>query len=161
MIQPLSIIYVHTVGAVFLIMQVSNNFQLHEFVPQSIYLQFGDNSLWYIDKRIITLAQFLRHEIKAPVIINNWKTGGQYNESGYRTPDTKTGAKYSQHKFGRAIDVKVTGYTPKDVHEFILSREKDFMEKGLTRMENYLATPTWTHLDCAYTNLDKILIVNP
>ncbi len=142
-------------------MKISENFVIQEFVPKEIYAKFGEASLQFIDKRIVDVVQLLRDLTGKAVTVNNWHTGGKYNESGYRTPMTKTGAKYSQHKRGCAADVKVAGMTPKEVVALILKNEKTFMDLGLTTIENTDATPTWTHLDCRWTRLSKIRFVNP
>ena len=143
---------------------ISANFKIQEFVPKEIYDVYGDRSIMFIDKRIIDIVQALRDISGRPIVINNWHTsspGNKYNESGYRKPDTKTGAKYSQHKFGRAADVKVSGMNPKDVVNLILKNEMYFVNLGLTTIENVEHTPTWVHLDCRWTGLDKINFVNP
>ena len=142
-------------------MKISENFDLQEFVPKEVYAKFGDASLQFIDKRIVDVVQLLRDLTGKAVTVNNWHTGGKYNESGYRVPDTKTGAFYSQHKSGRAADVKVAGMTPKEVVALILKNKKSFMDLGLTTIENTDATPTWTHLDCRWTGLSDIKFVNP
>lgn len=143
-------------------MKVSENFWLTEFIPKNVYEEYGDKSLQFIDERIITIAQFIRDHFGKPVTINNWYDGGQYNESGYRSPNTKTGAFRSQHKSGRAIDIKVSGLLPKEVYDHIMAHEELFISVGVTAMENITSTPTWVHLDCRNTRDEsKILIVNP
>ncbi len=136
-------------------------FKTQEFVPKETYTKFEENSNWFVDPRIRKLANFVRVYFGRPVTINNWLWGGQFNESGFREPTSTTGANLSQHRFGRAIDIKVSGMTPKQVYDAILLNEKVFMEQGLTCMENIAFTPTWVHLDVRNTGLNKILIVNP
>lgn len=143
-------------------MKVSTNFYLTEFVPKDVYEAYGEKSLQFVDERIIYIAQFVRDTFGKSVTINDWWDGGQYKESGYRSPDSKTGAFRSQHKAGRAIDIKVSGMTAKQVYDYIMSHEELFIQAGVTAMENITATPTWVHLDCRNTRDEsKILIVNP
>jgi hypothetical protein len=33
---------------------------IHEFVPPAIYEQFADKSIWFIDPKIVQMAQFIR-----------------------------------------------------------------------------------------------------
>jgi hypothetical protein len=142
--------------------QVSEHFYLDEFIDPIIYGKWGAKSLSLIDKRMIQAAEFIRVGMGASVTINNWATGGQYRESGLRRFDTRTGASMSQHKFGRAIDVKVKGATPREVHAFLIQNEKHLIQTQIiTTLENYSATPSWTHVDCRLTMLDKLLVVNP
>lgn len=137
----------------------SSYFKVQEFVPKSIYEKYGENAIWFVDPRIQKLANFVRTFFGKPVTINNWSWGGEFNERGFREPDSATGAKLSQHRFGRAIDISIAGMTPKQVSTAVLANERAFMDAGLTCMEDIKDTPTWNHLDIRQTGLDKILIV--
>ena len=138
-------------------MKVSANFSLSEFIDKDTYRRFGTSSIWFIDQRIISIAQLLRDRVGLPITIN----GGQYNLSGFRPPSTKIGASLSQHRFGRAIDVKVKGMTPKEVSEEIIENFEIYKKVGLTTMENVEFTKSWNHLDCRWTNQETLKIVNP
>lgn len=140
---------------------ISEHFCIQEFVPKEIYQQFGDNSIWFINPNIVVVCEYLRVAINKPITINNWHTGGQYNLSGYRPPDCATGGKLSQHKRGDAADIKVAGMSPKEVLRFIQAHWKELRDMGLSTVENVDSTPTWNHLDCRWTDLDTLLIVNP
>jgi len=142
--------------------KVSNYFFLDELVPPSIYSARGENAMQLLDYRIVMALDHLREVIGKPIVVNNWINGGQYRESGLREFQTSTGAKFSQHKFGRAMDIKVSGLTPKQVHAIIHENEQFFIKNQLiTTLENPNFTKTWTHIDCRFTGLDKLLVVNP
>lgn len=138
-------------------MNVSKNFQLREFVDPVTFQIRGNKAIELIDKRIVNVAQFLRDYFNAPVVINNYHEGGGHKESGLRTFLSKTGATYSQHKYGRAIDIKVQGWKAEDVRKEIRKVWPELKELGLTTIER--DTPTWVHLDCRYTGLDTLLEV--
>lgn len=141
-------------------MNVSKNFILQEFIPEEIWDRFGPNAIWFVDPRIIRIAQFIRDMYGLPVTINNWHNGGKYKESGFRLPTTKTGAKLSQHKFGRAIDIKFLDKPNsfyKEVREDIKKHEEEFIKLGVTAVEE--GTKSWLHVDCRYTGLDTILFI--
>lgn len=140
---------------------MENYFKTQEFVSKTIYTQWGEKALWFIDPRIRKLANFTRKFFNKPVTINNWHTGGAFDQRGFREPESTVGAKLSQHRFGRAIDINVSGMTSNQVYDTILANEKVFMDAGLTCLEDKVDTVSWTHLDCRYTGLDKILIVKP
>ena len=140
-------------------MRVSKNFILQEFIDRDTYETFGVKCIWFIDPKVIEIAQLLRDKSKRAVTVNNWHSGGQYNLSGFRPPSTKIGAKLSQHRFGRGIDVKVEGMTPAQVHELIYKHEDEFKDTGLTTLEDLRLTKTWTHIDCRQTNKDNIFII--
>ncbi len=137
--------------------KISKNFVIQEFVPDDIYRRYGNSSIWFIDKQIVQLAQFIRDWFGKPVIINNWHTGGAYRESGFRSPLTTTGATYSQHKSGRALDIKISGVDPEEIRNDIRSNFKLFNAHGLTTIEK--DTSTWTHVDGRNTGKDKLFEV--
>lgn len=142
-------------------MKVSKNFELEEFINKNTFLQYGSGSLKFIDNRIISIAQFLRDNFGG-LTINDWHKGGHYNESGLRDFDTSTGAKFSQHKFGRAIDCKFSDYTVQQVYTKILANPKKFIDAGITTLEDISATPTWLHVDCRTTGkINDLTVVQP
>ena len=72
------------------------------------------------------------------------------------------GGTTSQHKFGRASDIKQNAFTSKDVHDIIEDYRRELMELGLTTFEYHEATRSWVHMDVRTTTLnDKLLIVRP
>jgi hypothetical protein len=141
--------------------KISKYFTIQEMVPKEIYLRFGRDSQWFIDPRLMTLLDFIREFIGVPMTVNNWNSGGTLSQRGYRIPDTPTGGRLSQHKFGRAADVSYKGKTVQEVYNLILANEKVFMDAGLTTLENIEFTKSWLHCDIRWTGLNKILIVNP
>jgi len=143
-------------------MPLSKHFVIQEFVPKGIYDSFGDKSTWFIDPNLIKLAEVIREHFGKPMTINNWHTGGQFFERGFRVPESTTGARYSQHRFGRAIDFNVEGLAAHEVYLEILNNESLFRLAGLSAMENIEFTKTWTHVDIRNIPLsNNILIVNP
>lgn len=138
-------------------MELTRNFILQEFVDPDIYALLGDKCLALIDNRIIGIAQVLRDYFGVPVTINNWYEGGNYKESGLRKFLSNTGAQFSQHKFGRAIDMKLEDMDAEEVRKEVIRKWKMFRGYGLTTMES--GTPTWVHVDCRYTGMDELLIV--
>ncbi len=138
-------------------MKVSQNFSLKEFMPRTTYRRWGNSCIWFIDQRVIHIVQLLRDRLGKPITIN----GAGYNMSGFRPPYTKVGAKLSQHRFGRAGDVKVEDVTPEEVQKEIEDNFDIYKKVGLTTIENVAFTKTWNHLDCRWTGMDTLKIVNP
>ena len=141
-------------------MKVSQNFHLKEFVPKEIYSKWGASSIWFIDRRVINIAQFIRERFKLPVTIN----GAGYNMSGFRPPSTTVGAKLSQHRFGRAADVKLLGQQNKGadmLRDDIIKNFSLYKKLGLTTIEDAKFSPTWLHFDVRETNQDELKIVKP
>jgi hypothetical protein len=140
-------------------MLISKNFDLKEFIPPDIYSRYGDSSIWFIDNRVITICQWLRDYFNRSLTINNWHIGGTYKESGLRSFETTTGAQASQHKFGRAADIKIEGITPDEVRKTINMLWITLRRLGLTTVESN--TPTWTHIDVRFTGLNDLFKVTP
>ena len=142
--------------------KITDNFYLDEFIDPITYSERGERSIQLMDMRIILAIQHLREVINKPITINNWASRGQFRESGLRRADTRTGARWSQHKYGRALDFRVSGMTPREVHQVIHQHERTFIERQwITTLEDARDTPSWTHIDCRYTSKDSFLIVRP
>lgn len=117
---------------------------------------------------------------RVEVMVNNYHTGGAFQNRGLRTVQyisaqvakgIKT-AMLSQHVGGstNAMDLNIVIHykggrsriVPSDeVYDIIVANAPAFMAAGLTTLENKSMTKGWTHADCRYSGLDKLLIVNP
>lgn len=143
-------------------MKVSQNFTIQEFVPRSIFNKYGGNSAWFIDPRIVKLMQVMRDQAGVPITVNNWHTRGPLQNRGYRTPGSKVGAFYSQHKRGVAVDFNVQGMTSKEVFDWVMRESQLFISLGVTTIEDWNFTANWTHLDLRWrSEREGIVIVKP
>ncbi len=134
---------------------MTKHFNIQELVHPDVYVARGNAAAQLIDIRIVNVAEWLREKTGKPIVINNWKYSGRYKESGLRNPFTKTGARYSQHKYGRALDLKVQGMDAEEVRQLIRDNWAELKEIGLTCIEK--DTPTWVHIDCRHTGLSYLL----
>lgn len=136
-------------------MKLTNNFWLWEFIHPDLYSQYPASiCLGLLDFRVIKTAQFIRSRYDKRVTINTWKNNGKYLSSGFRPWDDGIGAKLSQHKFGRAADLKIEDMEAEEIREDIRSNFVEFRKNGLTTIEN--KTPTWIHFDCRITKRDTL-----
>lgn len=126
---------------------VSEHFCIQEFVDPQTFKDRGEDSIGLINRKLIDIAEFIRSKIEKPVTINNWHAGGQFKESGLRHPNTKTGAKLSQHKLGNAIDVKALGFSGNEWYEFVKANAKELFNLGVRRIEDKNIAKTWLHID--------------
>ena len=119
-------------------MRLTKNFSLHEFeckdgseTPQEII---------YNLQKLANQLQVIRDFLGKPIKIN----------SGYRSPEynasIKGSVKGSQHTLGKAADIVVDGYTPKELSNVIedLILRCDILEGGLGTYS------TFTHYDIGY-----------
>jgi len=140
-------------------MKVSKDFFLGEFIPPEVLEKYPEKGIWFVDPKIIAIAQFMRDRYRLPIIINDYLNKGNYINSGFRVPSCSIGAELSQHRFGRAIDPKIQGMFPEEVRDDIKRNWPLFKAVGLTTIE--ADTETWVHVDCRYTGLNELLIVSP
>ena len=137
-------------------MKVSKNFVIQEFVTPKMYKDLGDKAIILIDERIIQLAQYVRDRFKKSVTVNNWYYGGEYKYRGVRPYNCKVGAKYSQHKYGRAFDFTVEGISIKELHKDINKNQKEYFANHLRAVESIHKADTWMHFDVRFSNLNDI-----
>lgn len=144
--------------------KITNNFYIDEFVRKDFYEKWGIRSIHWIRPEVIRIDQFIRERYGIPIIINNWATGGDRQNSGLRYPIADIGAGDSFHKFGCATDKKFVGQNPAfydEVREDIIKNWHSlFKPLGLTTIE--ANTYTWLHTDCRYIpDQENIYIVYP
>lgn len=146
-------------------MKLSKSFDLREFIPPAVYNLYGNSSTYFVREDTVKMAQAIRDYFGKSMTINTWADGGDFRERGYRTPESPTGSKWSQHKLAAAIDFNIKGMTSDEVNAAILKAPASFLEaSGITTIEHVEATPTWTHVDLRYlppSLAGKILIVRP
>lgn len=142
-------------------------FDLREFVDRRTFELLGKKAAWCVDPKIVAVCDLLREKVGMPVKINTWhyakKGQKSYVDSGFRARWSTVGAVFSQHRMGRAADVKIDGMTPTQAQILILANKAEFIAAGITAMEDVKYTPTWNHLDCRprLEGQDEILIVRP
>lgn len=134
--------------------KVTKNFFQDEFLSP------GVTDISVMDIKIILVAQWIRDQLGRSVTINNYATGGQYKLSGFRPQNTTIGAKKSAHKEGKAIDIKVSGMTAKEVFEWCLQKADELYAMGIREIEDQRFTPSWVHLSTR-GNHSRIKIIKP
>lgn len=141
-------------------MKISPNFDLREFIHPDPWKQYGENSMWFVDPRLFSIAQCLRDRFGSTVI-NNWHYGGERVNSGFNL-NREIGADYSQHKLGRALDCVFSDAEPNDVRQDIMENQRFWLHMGLTTLEHEQFASSWVHLDTRYTGMaTEIFIVKP
>ena len=127
--------------------KISKHFTLEEFFSRDlVHGHVPDRLLSYLDPRILTICDYLRDRYGA-AIINDWAYGGTREQCGFRLPNSKVGAKCSQHKFGRAADLHFTGITAHEIRTDMKLDQAPFMRAGITAVEDGVS---WLHVDCRW-----------
>ena len=108
---------------------VPKYFTIQELVSKSIYEEFLKKGkvyqlYWFLKNTTLYTLDKLR-EAHGPIIVNNWKGGGQFSQCGLR--DIKAvvsgGASWSQHYFGTAMDCHFTKTTAAKVRSTMESMD--------------------------------------
>ena len=118
------------------------HFGLEELVDPDTFEKLGSNAWKLFDDKALLAIDKLR-ETFGSATINNWKWGGNFKWSGYRTQNCGIGASKSMHKFGAAFDLKFKNISAEDVRKAITSDEK-YWKTYIGRIENNV---TWLHID--------------
>lgn len=100
-------------------------FKVHELVPRRVHEARGEKAWKLFDDRALITLDCL-HEKYGTMYINNWLWGGNNQWSGLRTADSPYGTEYSDHRFGRAFDVKFQAVTAEQVRRDILAHPEWF-----------------------------------
>lgn len=122
-------------------MRLSNNFTLEELCASSTAKQYKVQNV--PDKQTIenlgclvqNLLQPLRDKLRRPIIVT----------SGYRSPELNKlvgGATNSQHVLGQAVDIQVSGMSPRTLAEFVTRTGLTFDQMIVEEIGN----TSWLHL---------------
>lgn len=137
-------------------MKISKNFCTEEFLSEMMHddlIARGLNPQKYVNKDLVMFCEWLKSKCNnADVIVNDWKWGGRYTDSGLRTCDMTQYATYSQHRYMKAVDVKVDGYSVSEIRQLVVDNFI-YLKKiyGITTIEKIDKTPTWNHIDTRWT----------
>ena len=130
-------------------MKLTKNFNISEFIYSKFYNTlnqnrvvfdfYEDKDLLYSVQKLASQLQVLRNYLEAPVNINT-----AYRPKWYELSKSRTGN--SQHTLGKAADITVEGYTPKEVYDAIelLISKGEMLQGGLGSYN------TFTHYDIGF-----------
>jgi len=128
-------------------LKISDHFTLEEYIPPEIFKLAGEKAVSFISERLILGNEKLRRTLGKSITINNWKSGGDFKNSGLRSWSCKEGAKFSDHKYGHATDLKVDGMHSFEVQKFLADHWLEY-NMFFTAIEK--GTDGWTHVSDRY-----------
>ena len=116
-------------------------FKIWELVPEHVYLKYGEAAWQFFDINMLKTADALRERF-GPLVVNNWKSGGQFSERGLRSFDYGGIFNRSLHKYGKALDFHSNTFTSEEIRQYILDNPDEFpyiscLEMGVN----------WVHFD--------------
>jgi len=143
---------------------LTTNFRLEEFVPRSVFQQWGVNATWFLVRDHVEAMQWLRTRLGKQIIINDWHLKGQHFWRGLRTPDAPSFKPWSQHAYKmNATDFHSPEMSVKEVYQWLLDNQDEVIAKTSIRaIEDISMTANWTHVDSRFIpNAKELLIVKP
>lgn len=125
-------------------MKKAEHFKIYELVPPSVYEKYGERAWWFIDESLIALIDAMREQFGSATI-NDYKWGGKYSQSGFRTAESQYYNPFSQHAMGRAVDLKFRDYTANEVRAAMLINPEKWLKicPSITLEEDV----SWVHVD--------------
>jgi len=121
-------------------------FQPYELVPRETYELLKDKPwiIWQLfDPRVLYTADKIR-QFYGKMIANTWYWDGVHQYRGWRSGNCEIGAKYSQHKFGRALDLVPAEVTAEEIRQDIKLGKHGHIFQYITCIEDGVG---WVHFD--------------
>ena len=143
-------------------MRVSPHFNLDEFMHPSEYIRQGEDSIKLLHPQLIDSTEKLRVYLDLPMRINNWNSGGTFQNRGWRPQNSKVGAKKSLHKKGMAIDFDSPSTPMKELFVKVWDARDWIVQNTAFRIiESFDFTPGWIHLAIGDPSIKEIVVVKP
>ena len=134
-------------------MKRCKHFRIEELVSPELYNLVKTDTLWELfDEKLLITIDVLKEKFpNGSMTINNWLWGGDREQSGLRTKNSKYYSPTSQHSRGRAIDCVFSDYETEEVRQYIINNPKKFpyikgIEKGVS----------WLHIDTRLS--DRVVV---
>ncbi len=138
-------------------MYLCKHFKIYELVDQQTFARFGLQAWMLLNPVALQALDGIRNYFDAPVIVNNYHSGGTFQFRGLRPKSCPVGAEYSQHRLGNAFDCDIAGISAEEARREILSNANDPRLYPINCIE---ADVNWLHFDCRNIP-DRIRIVTP
>lgn len=132
------------------------HFKIEELVDPLTYSSLGAMAMQLLDWRILYSLDCIRELLGVPLIVNNWKNGGNRKYSGFRPIGCEVGGYYSQHRFGRAVDFISPEMEASKIRLEIMSKNRLF--PFISYMEDNVE---WVHIDVRASTFNGIHIFKP
>lgn len=134
----------------------SKYFFIEEFLPKDVDPKHFRHIM---DNRIVWTADRLRERF-GKAYINNWLFGGNNQFRGWRPPESTVGATFSQHRFGRALDMTFEDSTPEEIRKDLRIVGRFGAYRYITACEDGVS---WLHVDCRFVggDPDEIMFFKP
>ena len=123
-------------------------FKPYEVVSKTVYTIYRDESIKFMDNRLLETLDVIREILGVPLVINDWYWGGKNQQRGLRENTcqivkSKGNTLYlSSHCFGRAFDAVSAKMSAENMRKKIV--DNAYKLPYPIRMESNV---TWLHVD--------------
>ena len=123
-------------------------FKPYEVVSKLVYTKYRDESIKFMDNRLLETLDVIREILGVPLVINDWYWGGKNQQRGLRENicqivKSKGNTLYlSSHCFGRAFDAVSAKMSAEQMRKKIV--DNAYKLPYPIRMESNV---TWLHVD--------------
>jgi len=141
-------------------MYIPKYFKIYELMPKHFYSEnkHRGNLLWlFFDERILWTIDKLR-SIYGPLVANDYIWGGDKQYRGWRPFECLIGKKFSQHKFGRAVDFEPVRFDLGEMRKQIIAGKRKG-KKEFRFIKAIEADVPWIHIDCRNSFMDDSFVV--
>ena len=135
--------------------KATKHFDTEELVSKQVFDLLGDSAIKLFDPKALETLEIIRELVKVPLICNNWLTGGDRDDCGYRDLQCTIGASKSAHKEGKAFDLVSSFMTAEEMRQLIIDN-KDLFPYPI-RLEKDV---NWLHFDIRNTSDEHIYLFN-
>jgi len=152
-----------------LITEISRYFDIRELVSKAVYDKETTGAWRLFDPRLLETLLVLRRDIlRVPLVCNNWRSGGELQQRGFREntcqivrDKTDFDVLYiSAHVLGKAVDLSSPQMDANTMRKEI-QKQADKLPYPV-RVEGAKGASSWLHIDVATSHLqrEKVLIFN-
>ena len=123
-------------------------FKPYEIVSKTVYTIYRDESIKFMDNRLLETLDVIREILGVPLVINDWYWGGKNQQRGLRENTCQivkskgTTLYLSSHCFGRAFDAVSAKMSAENMRKKIV--DNAYKLPYPIRMESNV---TWLHVD--------------
>ena len=127
-------------------------FGIKELVSPIVFKVWVDKAWMFFDEEVIKELDLIRERFAAPIVINNWASGGSLEQCGLRSNKDKLVMNkktlyLSPHTMGKGFDLHAGNGNHRKLFELCEQMIKNKELKHFKRLENFNKTYTWVHID--------------
>ena len=127
-------------------------FSIKELVSPIVHTVWQEKAWMFFDEDILKELDYIRETFGAPIVINNWSSGGSLKQCGLRSNKdeifkNKKTLYLSGHVLAKAFDLHSAYGNHRKLYDHCYELIKKGKLKKFQRLENFDNTITWVHID--------------